>query len=451
LAAALVLWLAAAKGPARGAVRCGLLGLVAGLGLAAHVTCVLIAPVGVLGVVRGVREADRRIAAAALGLGGLTLGLATYLYMLIAPVHQGSWGDLDGLGDIATMILRREYGGPAAFAVNGQGSVTGANLAAFADTLGRSWLWAPALLGLIALGVRIARPGERTETRAAWLCLAAAFLLAGPIVICRFNVAPVAVALYAIHRFHLLPTLLLAVPVASGFELCAGRLDFPIARSRAVGAIVTVLGFAAVTSTSLPHILHVHAPAVEQEARNVLRTLPRDAVVVAASDDLYAGINYAQLVLGERPDVTYIQWPLMTLDWYRARARQRGVPLDKGDGFASVRVANAVFAQHRPLYVDYRQKNLLQLYASYPEGVLIRILPEGTPRPSAAEILAINKAAFEKFELGYEPPGRDDEWPTEIHLKYAYAWRQIAGLLEQAGLHEDASWAAATSRAIGPQ
>src|SRR5882724_9666524 len=47
-----VLWLAARGGPLRGERRAAALGLVAGLALANHLTCVLVAPVGILGVVR---------------------------------------------------------------------------------------------------------------------------------------------------------------------------------------------------------------------------------------------------------------------------------------------------------------------------------------------------------------------------------------------------------------
>ncbi len=453
LVASLVLWLAAVKGPVRGAMRCGLLGLVAGLGLASHVTCVLVAPVGVLGAIRGVREAPRRVVATAIAFAGLALGLSTYLYMLIAPVNAMAWGDIHGLGDIVTMILRREYGGPGAFAVQGSGgAVTGDNLLAFAHTIGRAWLYAPAVLGTAALGLRIARPGQ-TETRAAWLCLLAALLLAGPLLIVRFNIPPFGLGLYVVHRFHLLPTVLLAVPVAAGFELIAHALDgmLAIARSRVVVALVTVVGFAAVSSLSLPHLLRVHAPAIQQQALNLLKTLPPDAVILGASDDLYGGITYAQVVLGMRPDVTYIQWPLMTLTWYRERARARGVALDKGEGFASVRVAEAVLASKRPLFVDYRETNLLETYPSFPEGILLHVLPKGSQRPPAEDILALNKAIFDKFELGYELPGKDDEWPTEVHFKYAYAWRMIAGLLEKEGHHDDAEWAIAAARAIGPQ
>src|ERR1043166_8371905 len=75
LIAALVLWLAAARGPLRGAWRGAALGLVAGLGLANHLTCALLAPVGILGLVRALRESRPRLAAAALALVGLAVGL----------------------------------------------------------------------------------------------------------------------------------------------------------------------------------------------------------------------------------------------------------------------------------------------------------------------------------------------------------------------------------------
>src|SRR5262249_37027866 len=55
LVVAAVLWLAAERGPVRGLARAAALGLVAGVGLATHMTCALVAPVGILGVVRAWR------------------------------------------------------------------------------------------------------------------------------------------------------------------------------------------------------------------------------------------------------------------------------------------------------------------------------------------------------------------------------------------------------------
>ena len=75
LVVAIVLWLAAEGGPVRGLRRAVLLSLVAGLGLSDHLTCALVAPIGLLGVVRGIREADRRGVAIAAAAGAFALGL----------------------------------------------------------------------------------------------------------------------------------------------------------------------------------------------------------------------------------------------------------------------------------------------------------------------------------------------------------------------------------------
>src|SRR5690242_11924833 len=90
LVVAAVLWLAAREGPLRGSARGFALGLVAGLGLANHMTCALIAPVGILGVVRAVREA--RMRALAFAVLGLAIGLSPYLYLFATPDSAMSWG-----------------------------------------------------------------------------------------------------------------------------------------------------------------------------------------------------------------------------------------------------------------------------------------------------------------------------------------------------------------------
>jgi hypothetical protein len=93
---ATVLWLAAEQGPLRGARRAIALGLIAGLGLSNHMTCALLAPVGLLGVVRGVREASRASRSGVAVIGATVLavlaGLTPYAYLLAAPDTPLSWG-----------------------------------------------------------------------------------------------------------------------------------------------------------------------------------------------------------------------------------------------------------------------------------------------------------------------------------------------------------------------
>ncbi|MDQ3341678.1 MAG: DUF2723 domain-containing protein, partial [Myxococcota bacterium] len=346
LVVALVLWLSAASGPLRGLRRCGALALVAGLGLSDHVTCALVGGIGLLGFVRGVRETDRKGRAIALGVIAFAIGLTPYLYLLVAPDHQGTWGKPSSLADVLHMFLRQDYGGPTTFAARYIEQYPVANILFLAKTIARAYLWVPALLGLVALGYRIARPTQ--ETRWGWALLAITFLIAGPLLATRFNLAPdLGVSSYVIERFHLLPLVLLVVPVACGLDLVGGwiipRIPGQLIRSRAVARVLVLCGFVAVVGLSLPHILRSHAPAVEELVINTLRSLPERAVVIGTADDLNNGSAYVQLVLGIRRDVDYINWPLMSLGWYRERKANKGVKFEPGEGHASVRTAEHVF------------------------------------------------------------------------------------------------------------
>ena len=52
--------------------------------------------------------------------------------------------------------------------------------------------------------------------------------------------------------------------------------------------------------------------------RNLLRSLPPDAVVYVVPDDLCGGAIYLQLARRERPDVVVLCAAMLPLRWYRA-------------------------------------------------------------------------------------------------------------------------------------
>ena len=188
LIAGTVLWLSAEAGPVRGGRRALALGLVAGLGLSDHVTCVLLAPVGIYGVVRAAREMTRPAwSALALAVLGLVLGLLPYAYLVVAPETRGSWGKVEGLHGVVRHFLRMDYGGPAELAQVDRGGTAADNIAALVASHLRGWLWAPFALGLAALGLRC---GRRSAARVAWWALAASWLLAGIGLVSRFNLQP---------------------------------------------------------------------------------------------------------------------------------------------------------------------------------------------------------------------------------------------------------------------
>ena len=244
LAVAAVLWLAARNGPLAGtrrlALRCA---RVSGgpRPRESHDVCADRA---------GGRARDRarrsRGAAQAAGGGGdvaiagIAIGLAPYAYLIAPPTSAASWGRID--------TLRRRDGDGAASRVRRSGRVpgdrrSGAGLdeprCSLLETLGRTWLWVPAIAG--ARGARGADRGaaehRRRVARGAGSMLLASFVLAGPVLVARFNVEPVGVGRYLVMRFHVLPALLLAIPIAAFDQLAALVPGLPAAamhRSRSV-------------------------------------------------------------------------------------------------------------------------------------------------------------------------------------------------------------------------
>ena len=436
-----VVWLAAAGGPLRGAWRAFALGLVAGLGLANQLTCVFVAPIGILGVVRAAREARPRVIA--LAALGLVLGLVPYLYLLIAPVHEASWGDLHGLGDVVHMFLRLDYGGPTNLATARADVPALTSLGALAYTVGRTWLVVPALAGIAALVARIARPGDgEHETRWAWALLAASIAIAGPLLVSRFNIAPEGPGRWVVDRFHLLPSLLLALPVADALDRALSRAPQIEARG-ALAHVVAVIVFVAVAAPALPHVARMHAPAVEYQAKNLLASLPDRAVLIGGDDDVGGGVFYEQLVMHERPDVSYLHAPLFGLPWYRARLYAQG--------FASDGLIDDAMQKGRAVFIQATLKDAIAAFPHYRYGIVMRLLPRGTEPPPVEQVAAINEALYSTFELPYARPGEGDEWAAAVHTRYARAWQVIAAELEAAGKHAQAEHAAELAREIGPE
>lgn len=453
LVCAAVLWLAGAAAPVRGAARAGALGVVAGLGLANHLTCVLVAPVGLLGLARGMREA-RAVVGVGSAIVGFALGMTPYLYLLVAPVHDGTWGGIDGLGSIVRLFLRDDYGGPLAFAGKTDPVPAASNLWALAQSLGWLWWWLPAALGIVMLVLRSVRSG-RGEPRLGWAMLLASFVLAGPLLAVRFNIALDAVGLYVVNRFHLLPAELLAIPVAAAFDWIGGavasRIPTAAVRSSSTAVVATVV-FLTLASSALPKLLRTHSPAVEQEIRNVLASLPTDAVMIGENDDFYAGVTYLQVGLHERTDVAFVHWPLATLPWYRARLAKHGVIIDDRDHhISSVSLVADLLAQGRSVFVEPSKRNLLDAFPHYPYGLVIRLVPRDAKAPSIDEVFALNKEIYAGYRLHYERPGPDDEWPTVIHERYARTWQRLAAMLAAAGKQEDAEFARETARQLEPR
>lgn len=434
LVVALVLWLTAAAGPLRGVRRGAALGLVAGLGLSAHLTCVVVAPLGVLGVVRGVREAGPRAVVAA--VLGLALGLAPYGYLVIAD-GPASWGYVRSFDDVLGFFLRREYGTTGL--VPGAAVPLGASLAALATTIARSWLWLLALAGVAMLIVRLVRPAG--ESRWAWALLALSLALAGPVLATRFNIEPRGIGLYIVERFHLLPTLLLAIPVAAA-------LDRPLSYLPRAGAALSVVVFVALVVAALPRLARLHSPALELGMQNLLGAVPAGGIAVVVSEDQCFAGQYLQLARGVRPDVSLVCSELLRRDWYRAAWARRGLVMP-GDPGAPL--GAALLRTQRPVAVSTGLDALLATYPAYPLGVLYVLASPARPLPAAGAIAAQNRALYEGFALAYPRPGHDDDFAAAAHRRYTGIWARIRDLLAAAGDAAGAREAYEIARALQPE
>jgi hypothetical protein len=471
LVVAVVVWLAAERGPLRGVRRAVALGLVAGLGLGDHLTCALLAPVGVLGALRGAREAGAERGRAVAGaIAGLAVGLASYAYLFVAADTPASWGAVRSVDDLVRFVTRREYGGFGAFSPNAAEPLAAANLAALATTLLRSWLWVLAPVGVAALvafavrrdGARLAAQELAGESRAGWVCLLASWLLAGPLLVARFDLDPVGMLRFVCERFHVLPTVLLAVPVAVGLDRAAAVLAGRIGRPLPAVAPVVMAAVAAVAPIvagmrALPALAAVDSPAVEAGVRNMLRPLPRDAVVLVDDDELVFGSTYVQQLLGERADVAVVARQLVARAWYRDRLAARGVALDAAAmdaaPSATIELVRQLLATGRPVFVDRHHDRVFASFVTYPLGVVFRVLPPGAPQRSIDDIVRDNEAAFARFDLGYPRPGADDGYATVAQLRYVETWRAIAVALRQLGRDADAdrAWHVVATLAPGAE
>lgn len=461
-----VVWLAATAGPLRGPWRVAALGLVAGLGMSNHLTCVLLAPVGLLGVVRGLRESRRHVVVGVgLAMLGLAVGLLPYAYLLVAPNSWVSWSKIDNLGDLVRHFLRMDYGGPGQFAPIDQAVPPFANLIALIASLGRAYLWLPAAVGLGALGVFSVRrasatgsasPSHTAESRIAWALLATSFVVAGPALVLRFNLDPTDINLYVVQRFHLMSMTLLVVPVAVGVDRLVERgVAWIPAKVIALSSAAVGLGLVVLAATSLPYVARMHSPAIEQGLENLLHSLPEGAIVIGSTDIFHGGLGYLQGALGERRDVAAITTVQLGLPSARERVRQRtGIELvgalPGSEDKLSVKLAELALATGRPVFIDPYQANIAKSFPVYPYGLLFRVLPHDTPLPPILEVFAINKRIYSEYRFGYAFPGMDDQLATDFHAHYARTWRLIAPALASAGRREELAFAQAMIAELEP-
>ncbi|HEY8075396.1 MAG TPA: DUF2723 domain-containing protein, partial [Labilithrix sp.] len=389
--AAAILVLAAPGDPPFGRehVRVGLLGLVAGLGIANHHTIVLLAPIGLYAAIRGVRRGRAR--AAALGAFGLAVGVAPYAYLVLAAHSPLAWGDTSTLAGVVHHFLRADYG-TTKLSASDAPPLPLANLGALAKTLLVGLFGAP----LLALGLARKRPG------APLVLLVVSFALCGPLFVMRFDLAATGVQARIAERFHLLPCVLACVLGSLGLDVVARE------RLARYGGLVVAVLAGARAATAWPTIAERQRPTVEHYMKNALRSAPRDAVLLETSDGAVGAYFYETVALGNRADVVLVSPRLLLGDWFARRTSEKlGFAIvhgekhgDESPTLDAAALVTQLLRSGRPVVAgDWLPSAIAASAPSYPIGPLVRLTPDPKTIPSPYDLEATNVELFARFDL----------------------------------------------------
>lgn len=416
--------LLALAGPAsvlRGARRMVGVGLVLGLGLSHHPTFLAMGPAALLAVARAWREqgAEGRRRSSLLGCAALLVGLAPYAYLVWASRHPEGrwvWGGPMGASGLLGHLLRVDYWRERV--EDTRAPVPGAHIAALWHSLGVATLW----VGLPVAGLGLVRGLLRD--RAGSVAIVACWVLAGPAVLATLVGRPVGIYALIIERMHILPALVLSVPLAWGIDLLLDR-----APDRAQPWIAGALA-AAVLAVDVwrvpPLIAEYERPAVQHYLEDTLTIVPPRSMLVGVGDHRFFGFLVEQRILGRRPDVVYVDAGLIRLEWYRAR-----VAAALGDG---VRVGSdprelvaAEASTGRPVYLTDSIEDLTPAgFDDVALGTVVHVLPPGTPAPTPEELERTNLDLARGFHRDPTRPEDPWSWAGESDGTYARPWIALA-------------------------
>lgn len=426
-----ILWFAAPGAGVRGTWRVGALGLLAGLALSNHHSCVLVAPVGLYGVWLGCKETRRVLPALASGVFALALGLASYLTLLEVESCRYCmvWGDVNDLGGLLDHFLRREYG---TFQLSGKGEGTGPleHWALLALSLLVDFAIFPTLLA--AWGVTIMR--QQVE-RAAFYAWFGAFLLCGPLFVAVFDLEPVGALLEIVRRFHALPALFVAIALAFGLQHVFSRYKLAHRDQALLGFGVVLLLVLMNASRLESH----HNAVVEAFGEDVVSLVPDGGVLFGSGDAKFLSVQLALATSDPPRDIDFINPNLLRFDWYRARvAPLLGVAPEALDGLESEELLAIARKERGRVYWMNPPEVFLEKSLGTPLGPLLLFDPRGAR--SCQELITRQARVMASLELS--PIVRDPSmsaWSLDAYDDYIRAWLSLASVCERQGDEDGAA------------
>ena len=348
----------------------GLLGLVLGLGLGAHLTLALLLPGLAIWLWPHARRARLLVLA-----GGLALGLGVYAYLPLAasgnpPVNWGNPRTWEGFQWVVSGQMYRHFvlGLPLSYLP--------ARIGAWVQLWVQQYTWPGVALAVFGLWSWLER-GQRRWALATALPFALYSLYA-----ITYDTAD--------SYVYLIPAYVLAaIWMAEGARALLAEIaqrGGAVARwARAIGlallvALPLVAGLARYPALDLSR-----DRAAADWVRAALAELPPNALLITGEDRHTFTLDYVQWVEGQRPDVILLDGELLAYPWYREQLARRYPAWAQSGIPTSLEEVVQANSSQRPVYLSSSRSSLDDLFQSIPQGPLWRVVSKDTSGPDAPQ------------------------------------------------------------------
>ena len=427
---------------------------VAGLGMSHQQTIALVAPGALYVVWHHRRRFDGAGVPAAAVLAFVT-GLLPYAYLLIAAGRHPawSWGELSSVADLVGHVLRSGYGTGSLVSV---AQFQGGSAADRIVALGRSFTASEALLAAVGLVALYRR--DRGWCRA----VALAALVAGPVFVAYTNVTLSYAVLQAVlERFFLLSHVVLAPTCAVGIVAIGTVVAARVAAARQRGAelavsVVALAVAAGVAAAQLPTIDQHESHLARTFAEDILVSARPGSVILASADNVVGPVGYLRTIEGARPDVTFVQLPLLWAEWYIRRLHRTQpalkVDFERLDGArGTLRALVEVNGADRfDLVGPPIDDSLTARYGIYPRGLVQEIRPNAVAVDIDA-IAARSDSALRAYRIPAAATLTARPWDRLALTDYAYVAFDVGRLFERAKRYAEARQWYQRALAIDPE
>lgn len=368
--------------------------------------------------------------------GAFLLGMTPCLLPLFrAQANPGlNWDDPRNLTNWLHLFLRRDYGTLALMPEEARQALGAdspwAQLGQYAGDVFHGAALGLLVLALLGLATRLA--AER------WTALAVllAWLFTGPVFLMMAN-CPLSHPYYLgiLERFYGLPQVPLALLAGAGVGWLALR------GRPGQGLALVVCGLQVwVGSTDFARLDQTHNTVGEDSMRNLLATLPENALFLTVGDGNTMLLEYAQFGLGLRPDLVVLDQDKLKYPWYVDTKRRFypdvTFPWKVYDEGRTASLAELVEANYglRPIYLwSALDPSVSQRYRLLPAGLAQRVAEPGekpTPEEMERQVLDIwSRYQLRSTRQSYNPRS----YESLLTSFYGFPFYNLGGEFAAAG------------------